>query len=64
MFKSYEERREPKRRFVGDETPKEFAEPPFYFRGTAFRQSGVSSLELARAFRTFPYLKTMRHETL
>lgn len=64
MFKSYEEREKTKRCFVGDETAKEFAGTPFYFSGTAFRQSGVSSLELASAFRTFPYLKTMRHETL
>lgn len=64
MFKPYEERREPKRRFVGDETPKEFAEMPFYFCGTAFRQSGVSSLELASVFPAFPYLKTNQHETI
>ena len=64
MFKSYEERGKTKRPFVGAETPKEFTETPFYFRGTAFRQSGVSSLELASAFRTFPYLKTKRHETI
>lgn len=64
MFKSYEERGKTKRPFVGAETPKEFSGTAFYFCGTAFRQSGVSSLELASAFRTFPYLKTKRHETL
>lgn len=64
MFKPYEERREPKRCFVGDETPKEFAETPFYFRGTAFRRSGVSPLEIMSAFPVFPYLKTRLHETL
>lgn len=64
MFKSYEERREPKRRFVGAETPKEFSETAFYFLETAFRKSTVYSLELASAFRTFPYLKTNQHETI
>lgn len=37
MFKPYEERREPKRRFVGDETPKEFAETPKEKILSAFR---------------------------
>lgn len=64
MFKPYEERREPKRRFVGDETPKEFAETPFYFSGTAFRKSTVYSLEIMSAFPAFPYLKTNQHETI
>ncbi len=64
MFKSYEERGKTKRPFVGAETPKEFAETLFYFRGTAFRRSDVSPLEIMSAFPAFPYLKTKRHETL
>lgn len=64
MSKPYEEREKTKRCFVGDETPKEFAETPFYFCGTAFRRSGISSLEITSAFRAFSYLKTKRHETL
>lgn len=64
MFKPCKERGKTERRFVGDETPKEFAETPFYFRGTAFPRSGVSPLEIMSAFPAFPYLKTKRHETL
>lgn len=64
MFKPYEERREPKLRSVGDETAKEFAETLFYFRGTAFRRSDVSPLEIMSAFPAFPYLKTNLHETI
>ena len=64
MSKPYEEREKTKRCFVGDETPKEFAETLFYFRGTAFRRSDVSPLEIMSAFPAFPYLKTKRHETL
>jgi len=64
MFKPYDERGKPKCRFVGDETPKEFAETPFYFCETLFPQSGVSPLEIMSAFPAFTYLKTNRHETL
>lgn len=64
MFKPYEERREPKRPFVGAETPKEFAETAFYFLETAFRKSTVYSLEIMSAFPAFPYLKTNQHETI
>lgn len=64
MFKSYEERGKTKRRFVGDETAKEFAEMPFYFCGTAFRRSDVSPLEIMSVFPAFPYLKINQHETI
>lgn len=64
MFKSYEERGKTKRPFVDAETPKEFSGTAFYFRGTAFRRSDVSPLEIMSAFPAFPYLKTNQHETI